>query len=158
MAIQVRGMAPLLAVFDMPASIRFYRDVLGFELADTSAPGDDFGWALLRRDGTEVMLNSAFEPGRRPPEPDSARIAAHGDVTIYFGCPDVEGAYEHLRAHGVEVRPPEVASYGMKQLYVRDPDGFGLCFQWPAAEAQRNGWRERYGLDTAREEEAARAG
>jgi hypothetical protein len=20
--------------------------------------------------------------------------------------------------------------YGMKQLYVRDPDGFGLCFQW----------------------------
>jgi hypothetical protein len=32
MAIDVRGLVPLLQVFDMPTSIRFYRDVLGFEL------------------------------------------------------------------------------------------------------------------------------
>jgi hypothetical protein len=25
-----------------------------------------------------------------------------------------------------------VAPYGMKQLYLRDPDGFELCFQWEA--------------------------
>jgi glyoxylase I family protein len=30
------------------------------------------------------------------------------------------------------VNEPKVAPYGMKQLYVRDPDGYGLCFQWPA--------------------------
>jgi catechol 2,3-dioxygenase-like lactoylglutathione lyase family enzyme len=158
MAIQVRGLAPLLAVFDMPTSIRFYRDVLGFEVVDTSAPGDDYGWALLRLGGTEVMLNTAYDPGQRPPEPDAARIAAHEDVTIYFGCPDVDGAYEHLRGLGVEVRPPEVAYYGMKQLYVRDPDGFGLCFQWPAGEAQRESWRERYDAEETPDGEAARAG
>jgi len=22
--------------------------------------------------------------------------------------------------------------FGMKQLYVNDPDGYSLCFQWPA--------------------------
>lgn len=37
-----------------------------------------------------------------------------------------------LRAHGVDVKPPTVAPYGMKQLYVRDPDGYTLCFQWRA--------------------------
>ena len=158
MAIQVRGLAPLLGVSDMGTSIRFYRDELGFEVVDTSSPGDDFGWALLSLDGTELMLNVAREPGSAPLGPDPARIAAHGDVVIYFGCPDVEGAYEHLRARGVEVQPPELAYYGMKQLYVRDPDGFGLCFQWPASEARRDGWRERYGLDAADDERAARAG
>jgi uncharacterized glyoxalase superfamily protein PhnB len=44
----------------------------------------------------------------------------------------VDGAYQHLRAHGVEVEEPKVAPYGMKQLYVKDPDGYNLCFQWPA--------------------------
>ena len=28
--------------------------------------------------------------------------------------------------------PPKVAWYGMKQLYLTDPDGYGLCFQWKA--------------------------
>jgi hypothetical protein len=40
--------------------------------------------------------------------------------------------YEHLHAHGVASKPPKVAPYGMKQLYVDDPDGYKLCFQWPA--------------------------
>jgi glyoxylase I family protein len=35
MAIDVRGMAPLLQVFDMPTSIKFYCDVLGFEIVET---------------------------------------------------------------------------------------------------------------------------
>jgi len=26
----------------------------------------------------------------------------------------------------------------MKQLYVRDPDGYGLCFQWPAQAASND--------------------
>jgi glyoxylase I family protein len=68
-----------------------------------------------------------------PAAPDTARIAAHGDTTLYFGCPDVDAAYRHLRAQGVAVKEPKIAPYGMKQLYVRDPDGYLLCFQWPAA-------------------------
>ena len=39
MAIEIRGMAPLLQVFDMPTSIAFYRDVLGFQVKTTSNPG-----------------------------------------------------------------------------------------------------------------------
>ena len=54
MGIEIRGMAPLLQVFDMPTSIAFYRDVLGFEVVTTSKPGAaNFGWALLRLNGME---------------------------------------------------------------------------------------------------------
>jgi len=41
MRIAVRGVCPLLEVFDMPTSIRFYRDVLGFEVVEAAPPGDD---------------------------------------------------------------------------------------------------------------------
>ncbi|UWZ83128.1 VOC family protein [Occallatibacter riparius] len=34
MAIEVTGVAPLVQVFDVPKSIRFYRDVLGFAVTE----------------------------------------------------------------------------------------------------------------------------
>jgi glyoxylase I family protein len=135
MALDVCGLTPLLQVYDMPASVRFYRDVLGFEIVNTSPKlGEDrFHWALLRLGDAELMLNTAYEfDAERPPQPDPQRTAAHGDTGLFFGCPNVDAAYEELRGKGVELKKPVVAPYGMKQLSLRDPDGYGLCFQWPA--------------------------
>jgi catechol 2,3-dioxygenase-like lactoylglutathione lyase family enzyme len=131
MAIKVQGLAPLIQVFDMPRSIAFYRDVLGFEVVDTS-PGrgaDDFDWAMLVLDGTQLMLNTAYEELARPAEPDASRVRVHADTGLFFGCRDVDAVYSHLRAKGVNPEAPRVAPYGMKQLYVRDPDGYLICFQ-----------------------------
>lgn len=134
MSIEVRGVCTLLQVFDMPASVRFYRDILGFEIVQTSSrEGDRFDWGLLSLGGVEVMLNTAYEQDHRPARPDPARVAAHDDTCLYFGCPDVDAVYRHLRSHDLDVREPTIAPYGMKQLYIRDPDGYGLCFQWPVA-------------------------
>jgi catechol 2,3-dioxygenase-like lactoylglutathione lyase family enzyme len=135
MPIEMRGVCPLLQVYDMPTSVRFYRDILGFEIHENSKPvaDDDFGWCWLKcGDGTEIMLNTAYDYGERPEHRDNAREAGHRDVCLYIGCRDVDGAYEHLHAKGLKVNEPKVAWYGMKQLYVTDPDGFGVCFQWRA--------------------------
>jgi glyoxylase I family protein len=135
MAIEIRGMTPMLQVFDMPASLKFYCDVLGFEIVTTDGkPAPNCDWVLLRLHGVELMLNTAYEASDRPEKPDPARAAAHQDTVLYFGCPDVDAAYQHLCAVGVRAREPGVASYGMKQLYVQDPDHYELCFQWPAKQ------------------------
>ncbi len=131
MAIEIRGLAPLLQVFDMPTAMHFYRDQLGFEVAGTDGkPADNFDWVLLRLNGAELMLNTAYEADDRPPAPDPARVAGHGDTTVYFGCPDVGAAYAHLRAKGVELEEPSVTSYGFKAISLHDPDGYCLCFHW----------------------------
>lgn len=132
MELDIRGLVPLLQVFDMPASIHFYRDILGFGVVTTSATGEKFDWALLRLHGVELMLNTAHESDERPPVPDASRIAAHGDTGLYFGCPNLEGAYSQLRAKGLDIKEPVIRPYGMKQLNIADPDGYNLCFQWPA--------------------------
>ena len=36
MAIEIRGIAPLIQVYDMPTAVHFYRDLLGFELVTHS--------------------------------------------------------------------------------------------------------------------------
>jgi glyoxylase I family protein len=120
----------------MPASIAFYRDVLGFEVVEHSPPRPEvmFHWALLRRDGTELMLNTAYDEGQRPAVRDRKRVAAHGDTGLFFGCPDVDAMYKYLHAKGIAKNPPNNACYGMRQLYVTDPDGYGICFQWPVKD------------------------
>ena len=132
MSIKLEGLCPLLEVFDMPTSLVFYRDVVGFEVLESAPPGDDCDWCLLRLNGTELMLNTMYEKPNRPSARDPARSAAHADTALFFGCRDLDGAYAHLRRHGVDASPPVVRDYGMKQLWLRDPDGYNLCFQWPA--------------------------
>jgi glyoxylase I family protein len=136
MTLQLGGLYPLISVYDMPTALAFYRDRLGFELVEHSpeidAPeGRYFHWAWLRLGCIHLMLNTAYDEGERPPFPDAARIAAHRDTGLFFGCPDVDAAYQTLRTAGIELAPPQVAPYGMKQLWLTDPDGYQLCFQAP---------------------------
>ena len=137
MPFELRGATTLLEVYDMPTSVHFYRDVLGFTIVNTSPPlgGEDrFHWVWLRSDKVDLMLNGAYETDEeRPPSPDPMRVSAHGDTCLYFACPDVDAAYEELSSKGVAVKEPKVAPYGMKQMYLHDPDGYNLCFQWSAS-------------------------
>lgn len=136
MPIEVQGCSPLIQVFKMPTSLRFYRDVLGFTVTGKSKQlsddPDDVNWAMLELGAATIMLNTAYDPEDVPEAPEAGRWAGHQDTCLYLACPDVDGAYAYLRSKGVELKPPKVAWYGMKQLYVTDPDGFFLCFQWAA--------------------------
>jgi glyoxylase I family protein len=136
-AIDFDGLCPLLQVFDMPKSVNFYREVLGFELADSSpivksTQGEYFHWAMLRRSGGAIMLNTAYDEGERPAAPDPARVAAHGDTALYFGCSDVDAMFQQLLPFGVKVlEKPFVTVYNMKRFTIADPDGYNLSFQGP---------------------------
>jgi glyoxylase I family protein len=132
MAIEMRGLCPLLQVFDMPASVRFYREGLGFEIVKRSPTyamdGDEelFHWIWLRLGGAELMLNTAYEEGERPVSREAARKTAHGDTTLYFDCEDLDRAWAHLQAHGVACGVPRKTPHGMQELSFRDPDGYGI--------------------------------
>ena len=92
----------------------------------TSGSGEDFGWALLRLNGVQLILNTAYESDERPPAADPNPVVGHGDTGLSFGCPDAEGAYQHLRGKGLDVGKPVIRTYGMKQLNITAPDGYNL--------------------------------
>lgn len=131
MTLRIGGFSPLLQVFDMPTSIAFYRDVLGFEVADDVPDDGKCDFAMLSLHGSELMLNTAYEADDRPPRPDPSRVAAHGDTALFFDCADVDAACVYLRSRGIGVADPVVRDYGMKQLYLADPDGYEICLQHP---------------------------
>jgi uncharacterized glyoxalase superfamily protein PhnB len=131
------ALVPLLQVHDMPTAVAFYRDLLGFDLVEHSpvidaAEGRYFHWCRLRQASAELMLNTAYDAGERPPARDVARETGHGDTCLYIGCPDLDAAYSALSAGGLALAPPSTAPYGMRQLHLRDPDGYAICLQWPS--------------------------
>lgn len=143
MALVLQGLCPLLQVYDMPTSVWFYTEVLGFDVSsrsETYAIGEDgselFHWCLLRREGIELMLNTAYDAGERPSEPDAARLLAHRDTGLFFGCPDVDAAYADLVRRAIPCAPPRTAWYGMRQLSLRDPDGYEITLQTQTVPAE----------------------
>lgn len=136
MALTTSGMCPLMQVFDMPTSLRFYCDVLGFSVHQAAPEPPDSDWVWLKRGDIDLMLNTMFEREHRPAQPPETRAVGHEDLCLYIGSPDVDGAYAHLTSMGWPAEPPAVQAYGMKQVYLRDPDGYGICFQWSAAPGE----------------------
>lgn len=117
---ELNGLCPLIQVFDMPRSLAFYCDLLGFEIVQQAPPSGACEWAWLRLNGAELMLNTMHEAADRPATPDSARTAGHRETCLFIGAPDVDAVYAYLRSRGVNVDEPVVRDYGMRQLSLTD--------------------------------------
>jgi len=128
---KIEGIAPYIEVFDMPTSLRFYRDILGFEKKMSSGEGDDVDWVLLDLYGAILMLNTAYEKDSRPPQPDPTRMLGHQDICFYFGSTDIDALYQYFLSQGLELEAPGITGYGWKAIYLKDPDYYGLCFHRP---------------------------
>ena len=72
MSFSLLGLTPLIGVFDMPRSLSFYRDTLGFTVVSASpevetAEGRLSHWMWLRLGPVEIMLNTQYDSNGRPP-------------------------------------------------------------------------------------------
>ena len=92
----VDHMTPLISVFSMARSLAFYRDIMGFEVVSDSGQGNDSSWVWIRLNEINLMLNDQYEPGHEPDAPLAERTKWHHDTCLYFGCSDVDGAYEYI--------------------------------------------------------------
>lgn len=129
MSTRIGDFCPLLQVFDMGTALAFYCDVLEFEPVSGPLVSRDIDWCLLRRGQSYLMLNTAFEPHDRPDMLDLERKAAHADLSLFFECDDADAIFGWLAKRGVSADPPITTTYGMRQVYTHDPDGYVLCFQ-----------------------------
>lgn len=121
----VRQLWPLIKVQEIARSVDFYCNRLGFTVVGRAESGGKLFWCRLERDGASLMLQQAeAEDG---PAADRGR-----GVAFYFVCDDADAMYAELSSRGLQLGPPSVANYGMKQLFIEEPDGYSVCFESPS--------------------------
>ncbi|MER5860711.1 VOC family protein [Streptomyces sp. NPDC059688] len=105
-----------LPVADQDRALRFYRDVLGFEVtADLPMPPGR--WLQVAPRGARTVFTLSG-PGMGDFEPGSAR-------GIMLVTTDVDADCARLTEAGAEVRGPDDHPWGRMASF-RDPDGNGL--------------------------------
>jgi lactoylglutathione lyase len=115
-----RDSFPILYVADVERSVRFYRDLLGFDVQFTWPDDGTPEFAFLSLEPSGIGLSRATAPPlyRR----DGARNDTTFELCVYTD--DTDAAAERLRRAGAtELKEPEDMPWGERLCYFTDPDG-----------------------------------
>ena len=107
-------------VDDVDATIAFYGDRLGFDVAAHPAPG----FAILSRGDLRLMVNAqGGGGGAGQPMPDGRVPEPGGWNRIQLEVDDLAGEVDALRDAGARFRNEIVTGKGGKQILLDDPSG-----------------------------------
>jgi catechol 2,3-dioxygenase-like lactoylglutathione lyase family enzyme len=117
---------PVLQVANVETSLRWYVEVLGF----TPFPfpkTPPYSFAMLRRDGAEIMLQAADESSPASPSKRAADPEFWWSVYLRISGTEVLDVAAAVEKKTKLLRGPEQMSYGLVEFEVCDPDGYRVC-------------------------------
>ena len=128
--VEIGGVSPLFIVRDVPATLSFYRDKLGFEITFQGPEPNDIFFGIVQRDRAMIM----FKDVDVEPVPNRTRDIGHGiakwDAYVYVPDPDVLAA--EFVSRDVEFTIPlGDNSDDLRGFAIADINGYVLFFGRP---------------------------
>lgn len=129
---EIGGVSPEFIVRDVPTTLAFYRDTLGFEITFQGPEPDDIFFGIVQLDRAMLM----FKAIGVEPIPNYTRDIGKGIARwdAYFYVPDPDALAAEFESRGVEFFLPLVNNDdGLRGFEIKDADGYILYFgrPWP---------------------------
>lgn len=121
----ITRITPVLAVTEVEPCVKFWVERMGFKVTAQVPDGTAVAFALLERDGVELMYQSY-----RSIENDNAAIGAlarKGCTFLYVEVSNLDDVIQAMKGAEIAV-PLRTTFYGMKELGVKDPAGHVITF------------------------------
>jgi uncharacterized glyoxalase superfamily protein PhnB len=129
--LRYESIAPVLIVERVAPTRDFFRDRLGFTQTTVIADGDEIGFAVLEKDGVEVMIQSHAsvidDVGHDAARAVNETISGRGAVMLYVTVSNVDLIVPAIADADVIV-PLRKTFYGMHEITVREPGGHAVTF------------------------------
>lgn len=116
----IQSAVPVFRVASVARSIAWYQTVLGFG-PDPFGPPEEPVFAILRRDGVELMLQKADGQRVMP-----RRQRTELEMDAYIRVLDINGLRAAVLAIVPDVEPIVTREYGCREFTLTDPDGHVL--------------------------------
>ena len=121
---------PLISVADVPASSRFYQQILG---AASGHGGEEYEQVIV--DGEIVMQLHALEVGHHHGPLGDPSIPLGNGLALWFTTEGFDDAVERVRASGAEIVMDVNVNpnSGCREIWLHDPDGYLVVLAQPFA-------------------------
>lgn len=114
----VRAATPMIHVPNVRATAKWYESI-GFTLMESYGDGSDgLSFAILSAGSTRIMFNQGGH----------SSDARRREVDLYVDVHDVEEIFASLKDRVEIVEGPHDTHYGMRELIIRDLNGFWITF------------------------------
>jgi catechol 2,3-dioxygenase-like lactoylglutathione lyase family enzyme len=126
----ISSIAPLFIVKNVPATLAFYRDHLGFDITFQGPEPDDIFFGIVRRDGAMIM----FKAIGVDPVPNYTRDIKQGIARwdAYLHVPDPDAFAAEFSSRNVEFFVPLKDTHdGLRGFELQDVNGYVLFFGRP---------------------------
>jgi catechol 2,3-dioxygenase-like lactoylglutathione lyase family enzyme len=124
---QITGIAPFFIVRDVPTSMAFYRDKLGFEISYEGPEPNDIFFGIVERGGAFILMKAVGVD----PVPNYTRDIKQGIARwdAYVSVPDPDALAAEFASRGVEFFVPLQDTHdGLRGFEIEDADGYRLFF------------------------------
>ncbi len=136
---KAQGLVVNMAVKDIRESYLYYKNYFGFELVDAVAKNDteysgvttelqdkiEYQWAMIKNNETFIMFQTTESIKE---DIGNFFVAISASLTFYITIDNVENLYFEIKDKVQIVKEIETKFYGMKELYIKDCNGYVLCF------------------------------
>jgi len=127
---EISGIAPFFIVKDVPTTLSFYRDRLGFDVIFQGPEPNDIFFGIVARGGAMIM----FKAVGVDPVPNYTRDVKKGIARwdAYLDVPDPDALAAEFLSRGVEFSEPlKDTGDGLRGFELKDADGYVLFFGRP---------------------------
>jgi lactoylglutathione lyase len=122
----LKKLTPNLMVEDVAQTLTFYKAVLGFGVVMTLPEAAPYDFAIVSRDGVELMFQSRQSLSENVPALTGSPIGA--SQTFYIEVSGINDLYQQLRDKVEIVVDLHTTFYGTQEMYFRDINGYILSF------------------------------
>ena len=126
--VSIRKLSPVLIVEAVEPCLAFWTERLGFAVTAQVPHEDRLGFAILEKDGIEVMYQSRASAAADVP----ALADGAPGTALFLEVSDVE-AVERALVGAEIVVPRRKTFYGMDEIGAREPGGTIVMFAQPVA-------------------------
>ena len=133
----MKRLTPNLMVDDVQQTVDFYCNTLGFEFIGgvpegtqefilKPDPSKALAFAILQQGPVQMMFQSRTSLSAELPM--FAQKAIGASATIYIEVDNAQELYAQIEDKITLVKPLHTTFYGMNEFYVKDINGYVLCF------------------------------